>query len=180
MSNVWGRTLNPYNTRLSAGGSSGGEGALGACRGAPIGIATDIGGSIRAPAAFNGLYGIRPSSRRFSYAGNVVSLGGQIAISATVGPVGHSLRDMSLICQTLSAAEMWRDDSAVPPIPWKPTTVPDKLVIGVMTWDEVVMPHPPIRRALEDAVEKLKKAGHEGQSIHALLLSHGMLNRCGL
>lgn len=60
--NVWGPTLNPYHRGLSAGGSSGGESALIAMRGSPLGIGTDIGGSVRIPAAFCALYGLRPSS----------------------------------------------------------------------------------------------------------------------
>ena len=54
---VFGRTLNPRNTKLTAGGSSGGEGALIAMRGSILGVGTDVGGSIRIPAASNGLYG---------------------------------------------------------------------------------------------------------------------------
>lgn len=54
------QTWNPKNRNLSCGGSSGGEGALIALRGSPVGFGTDIGGSIRIPAAFNGLYGLRP------------------------------------------------------------------------------------------------------------------------
>lgn len=42
--NVFGRTLNPWNTTLGPGGSSGGEGALIALRGSPLGVGTDIGG----------------------------------------------------------------------------------------------------------------------------------------
>lgn len=59
--NVFGRTLNPRNTRLTAGGSTGGEGALIALRGSVLGVGTDIGGSIRVPSVCNGLYGLRPS-----------------------------------------------------------------------------------------------------------------------
>ena len=44
--NLFGRTLNPWNTKLGAGGSSGGEGALVALRGSPLGVGTDVGGMI--------------------------------------------------------------------------------------------------------------------------------------
>lgn len=53
----YGRTLNPFNIHLSAGGSSGGEGALVAMKGSILGVGTDIGGSIRCPSAFCGIYG---------------------------------------------------------------------------------------------------------------------------
>lgn len=62
--NIFGRTLNPINRSLTAGGSSGGEGALVAMKGSPLGIGTDVGGSIRVPAMCNGLFGIKPSHGR--------------------------------------------------------------------------------------------------------------------
>ena len=48
--NIFGRALNPHNTLLNAGGSSGGEGALIAFRGSPLGVGTDVAGSVRIPA----------------------------------------------------------------------------------------------------------------------------------
>ena len=59
--NVYGQTNNPYNTTRTVGGSSGGEGAILAACGVPISIGSDIGGSIRMPAFFNGVFGHKPS-----------------------------------------------------------------------------------------------------------------------
>lgn len=59
--NIYGRTKNPYNTRRIAGGSTGGEGAIISAGGSPFGIGTDIAGSIRKPALFNGIYGLKTS-----------------------------------------------------------------------------------------------------------------------
>ncbi|RDL36882.1 uncharacterized protein BP5553_06234 [Venustampulla echinocandica] len=160
-SNLYGRTLNPFNIDLSCGGSSGGEGSLNGCHGAPIGIATDIGGSIRAPASFNGLYGVRPTSRRFSYLGNTLGFTGQTAILSSIGPVGRSLRDIELILKVWNAFEPWLYDPAVMAKKWDPVPIPKKATIGVMYWDEVVMPHPPVQRALKLVVERLIAAGHE-------------------
>ena len=61
ISNVWGETNGAYHSGTSPGGSSGGEGALLAMRASPLGIGTDIGGSIRIPSAFNYLYGLKPT-----------------------------------------------------------------------------------------------------------------------
>jgi amidase len=61
ISNVWGETTGAYHNGTSPGGSSGGEGALLAMRGSPLGVGTDIGGSIRIPSAFNYLYGLKPT-----------------------------------------------------------------------------------------------------------------------
>lgn len=63
---VFGTTTNPWDSRRCAGGSSGGEGALVGARASPLGIGTDIGGSIRIPAAFNGVAGFKPTPWRVS------------------------------------------------------------------------------------------------------------------
>lgn len=59
--NIYGQTCNPYNTNRNVGGSSGGEAAIIAACGAAFSIASDIGGSTRMPAFFNGVFGIKPS-----------------------------------------------------------------------------------------------------------------------
>ena len=79
-SNLWGRTLNPYNSSLVSGGSSGGDGALVAMRGSPISPSSNIGGSIRARAAFNGLYSIRPSSEWIPKVGMCSTVAGNLSI----------------------------------------------------------------------------------------------------
>jgi amidase len=67
--NIMGYTWNPNNRNLSSGGSSGGEAALIAMNGSPLGMGTDIAGSIRIPAAANGIYGFRPSHGRLPTVG---------------------------------------------------------------------------------------------------------------
>jgi hypothetical protein len=84
------RTVNPHNNKLSCGGSSGGEGALIALRGSVMGLGTDIGGSIRIPAGFNGLYGLRPSHGRMPYNMLANSMEGQETIHS--GSLLESLR----------------------------------------------------------------------------------------
>ena len=66
---VWGRTTNPYNDKYTCGGSSGGEGALLAMNGSALGIGSDIGGSLRIPAAYCGIFSLKPASGRVSYGG---------------------------------------------------------------------------------------------------------------
>lgn len=68
-SNLMGYSPNPYQRDCSGGGSSGGEGILLAMRGSPLGNGTDIGGSVRIPAALNGLYGLKPAAGRFPLRG---------------------------------------------------------------------------------------------------------------
>lgn len=66
---LWGRSTNPYNDKYTCGGSSGGEGALLAMDGSVLGVGSDIGGSLRIPAAYCGIYSLKPSSGRVSYVG---------------------------------------------------------------------------------------------------------------
>jgi hypothetical protein len=63
---VWGRSTNPYNDAYTCGGSSGGEAALLAMDGSAIGIGSDVGGSLRIPAAYCGIYSLKPSQGRIS------------------------------------------------------------------------------------------------------------------
>ena len=58
---VWGNARNFYDEKRSCGGSSGGDGGLVSSRCVPIAIGSDIGGSIRIPAAFNGIVGFKPT-----------------------------------------------------------------------------------------------------------------------
>lgn len=161
--NVYGPTYNPWNRDLTSGGSSSGEGGLIALNGSPIGIGSDIGGSVRGPAGFCGIYGFKPSCERLSCSGTEHSFHGQENIKATLGPMGRSVRDMELFMKTMIGDEPWLyDDPNIWPLAWKPVDLGDrKLTIGIMKNDGVVHPHPPIARALEYAEKALKAAGHE-------------------
>ena len=65
--NIFGLAKNPHDSLRTCGGSSGGDGGLIASNCVPLSIGTDIGGSIRCPSAFNGVYGIKPTPLRISY-----------------------------------------------------------------------------------------------------------------
>ncbi|KAF5860065.1 hypothetical protein ETB97_002091 [Aspergillus alliaceus] len=163
VSNLWGRTTNPFNRDLGAGGSSGGDATLVALRGSPIAPSTDMGGSIRVPAAFNGLYGIRPTADRIPKGGMYNTNTGNLTIKLSCGPVCHSLDDLELFTKVINAHPHNKYDVTSVPVPWKSLDPLDrKLTIGVMKWDGVVMPHPPVLRALEHTKQTLEKAGHEG------------------
>lgn len=68
--NIFGRAKNPWNQLRITGGSSGGEAALIAARCSPLGIGSDIGGSVRIPAAFCGITSLKPCTNRVSYKGH--------------------------------------------------------------------------------------------------------------
>ena len=63
---LWGVTTNPYSQAHTSGGSSGGEGALLAMSGSAIGVGSDIGGSLRIPTGYCGIYSLKPTAVRFA------------------------------------------------------------------------------------------------------------------
>ena len=176
VSNLWGRTLNPFNTSLVAGGSSGGDGALVAMKGCPIAPSSDIGGSIRVPAAFNGLYAIRPTSLRIPKAGWGGSRSGQTSIRDSVGPVCHSIEDVKMFTRLLVEDPKNRYDVSAVPVPWRNVSLSgDRLVVGIMKWDGVVMPQPPVLRAIEHARQLLSQSGFEGIDLSCSQVSEAIL-----
>ncbi|KAH6654535.1 amidase [Truncatella angustata] len=161
VNNVFGRTVNPLNRKLTSGGSSGGESALVVFKGSPLGIGTDIGGSLRIPAACTGLFTLRPSFGRFPTLGCRSGMPGQEAVQSVNGPLTRTLDDLEFYSKTVVDSEPWLVDPRCAPIPWRAIELPKRLKIAVMWNDGVVLPTPPVTRALKIAVDKLKAAGHD-------------------
>ncbi|ORY13423.1 amidase signature domain-containing protein [Clohesyomyces aquaticus] len=169
--NIFGRTLNPFNVLVTAGGSSGGEGALLAMRGSVLGVGTDVGGSIRIPAMCNGTFGIKPSWQRIPYAGQeggALPGAAKVSVPASAGPLAHSVRDIELFFSAVAERRPWELDPDVVPLPWEPLSSGARtgtrrrpLRIGVVKRDGVMEPHPPITRLLDEVANKMKAAGLE-------------------
>ncbi|ORX39578.1 amidase signature domain-containing protein [Kockovaella imperatae] len=157
-----GPTLNPFKTSHTAGGSSGGESALLALRASSIGVGTDIGGSIRGPAALCGIYGFKPTLGRLPLSGVISPMSGQSSIIGTNGPIARSARDLDLFMSAALGTEPWNIDHSCIKMPWKLDDVTfiggPQPKVGVMRHDGVVMPQPPMRRALQVVVDKLQAA----------------------
>jgi amidase len=165
--NVWGETRNPLHKHLSPGGSSGGEGALIAFKASPLGIGTDIGGSVRIPAAWCNLYGLKPSFGRYPHYGAKPGIAGQEYILAVNGPMSRSLKTLQLYSEALvsEAVSPWDYDHKTLPIPWRKNVIQPpgrKLRFGLIgVHDGLVHVHPPVERALKMTQEALEKQGHE-------------------
>ncbi|KAI1205796.1 amidase [Annulohypoxylon truncatum] len=162
-SNLYGATVNPHNTTLTAGGSSGGEGALVALRGSILGIGSDIGGSIRSPAANNGVFGYKPTCLRLPSDGWAVAMHGAESILGTTGPLSTSLEGLRLFSKVIVDQKPWLRQPSLTAMDWKSSAefFPDrKLRVGVIYSDNVVRPHPPILRALTELVAKLKQSSN--------------------
>jgi amidase len=158
--NVFGRTLNPSNMNLTAGGSSGGEGSLIALRGSVLGMGTDVAGSIRIPSACNGIYGFRPSSGIVPFAGQQSPEDpGMVGIEVVAGPMATSMRACSFFMKTIMSAQPWRYDPACLRLRWHGEKKGHKPRIGLVLDDGLYTPFPPVRRAIREAGEKLRDAG---------------------
>lgn len=163
--NITGKCRNPYNTSLTPGGSSSGEGAIAAMKGSVFGLGSDIGGSIRVPAAFCGVWGLRPSQKRISLMGTMSAFVDQVeeVVYPVLGPLARSADDIDLFMKALLDKEPWNIDPLVLPIPWRDAPEPKatSLKIAICYDDGIVKPTPPILRALDIAEKKLKAAGVE-------------------
>ncbi|KAG9670410.1 acetamidase, partial [Aureobasidium melanogenum] len=101
VNNTFGRTVNPQNRSLTSGGSSGGESALIKFGGSAIGVGTDIGGSLRIPAACTGIFTLRPSFGRFPTANAKSGLAGQEAVNSVNGPMARTLNDIEFFAKNV-------------------------------------------------------------------------------
>ncbi|KAL8276160.1 hypothetical protein RQP46_011454 [Phenoliferia psychrophenolica] len=169
VNNVFGTTTNPFNRSLTCGGSSGGEGALIAMKGSPLGVGSDLGGSVRIPAAFQGLYGMRPSYNRVPYQGTTNSMEGQEAVPSVLGPLSCSIDGLKIFHKAIADAKPWLLDPIALRLPWNESEYRlvnhggegGKLSFAIMWNDGIVKPHPPYIRAMEETKMALVEAGHE-------------------
>lgn len=165
---IFGRTTNPFNRSLTSGGSSGGEGALVALKGSPLGVGSDIGGSVRIPSSFCGVYGLRPSMGRIPYAGCVNSLNGQDSILSVLGPIASSLAGIKLFVEAIASQKPWIKDPLAVRKPWNEDEYKlidhgngqEPLCFAILWDDGKIVPHPPVLRALEVTKKALLSAGH--------------------
>ncbi len=155
---VLGCTHNPWNTDRTCGGSSGGEAALIAAGGSPLGLATDLGGSIRVPAHFCGIQSLMPTPAAVSTSG-VLCLGLGHALDLSVGPMARHVEDVIRAYECLA-------DGATPSIGTSvtPTQTPrhpqlSELRMAALVSDSYFPPSPAIRRAVEQAAQSMADRG---------------------
>ena len=155
---VYGRSNNPWNPECSCGGSSGGEGAIIAAGGSPLGLGTDIGGSVRIPAHFCGIVGLKPTMGRLPDLGRCSVPPGQRAIASQVGVLARHVADVALGIEIANGGR----EPASPQQPrlgdWRAVDV-RRLRVAYYTDDGSFAPAPAIRRAVEQAAAVLREAG---------------------
>ena len=109
---VYGCTSNPYDLARSPGGSSGGEAAIIAAGGSPVGLGSDFGGSIRGPAHLCGISGLNPTMGRVPRTGHIPPYGGAFD-TARIGPLARFVEDLILTLPIIAGMD-WIDPTAVP------------------------------------------------------------------
>ncbi|HEX5556276.1 MAG TPA: amidase family protein [Gaiellales bacterium] len=148
---VYGRTDNPWAADRSPGGSSGGEAALVAAGVVPVAVGTDIGGSVRIPAAWCGVFGMAPTPGRLSLAGSRDDqlFAGQTLIQNRPGVLARDAADLRLVISVLDVGA----GTAAPARPLRR--------VGVVRENGVLTPAPAIRRAVAETAERLAADGLE-------------------
>ncbi len=181
---VYGRTNNPWNEARTCGGSTGGEAAIIAARGSPLGLGNDLGGSIRIPSHFCGIHGLKTSKGRLPRAGAVANFRGMTSLQSQSGPMARSVEDLELALRIMAMAfsphpgplpegegvgEIFTDVSPVPLGHSRDIDV-SKLRIGYWDDDGVFPASAAIKRAVNEAAESMRKLGAEVvpvQPLHA-------------
>jgi fatty acid amide hydrolase len=158
---VYGRSNNPWNLARAAGGSSGGQAAILAAGATPLGLGTDIGGSLRYPATFCGVASLKPTAGRFPDQGRFSAHIGQRAIVSQVGPMARSVEDLALALAVLDGG---RDPDGVDGPPMTPLgdpTIVDvaALRVAYYTDDGTFGVAPGVRRAVVEAAGILAGRG---------------------
>lgn len=151
--------MNPHNPAYGAGGSSGGEAALLSGGGSPLGLGSDVGGSLRIPTAFCGIYSLKPGAGRVSAYGARAPIKGMEALRTTMGPMARSISDLELFCK-VAFGEAGRAADVVP-LAYRQVALPEKLKFGYYTSDRIIKASPACARTVLETVEALRKAGHE-------------------
>lgn len=149
--NVYGRTHNAYSEHHMCGGSSGGEGAIIGAGGSPFGLGSDVGGSIRMPAFFNGVFGHKGSSLLVPNDGQFPNAHGAVQRYLSTGPLARRAADLYPLVRVLSGdSPDLRDPDGV--------RIED-LNVYVVEDDGRTPPDDDIRDALERAASMLERQG---------------------
>jgi amidase len=164
-SELFGDTTNPWAPDRTPGGSSGGDGAAVATGMATLGLGTDAGGSVRIPASFCGVAGLKPTYGRFAADHRIGPDDPPLCSQAFVvdGPLARSVADLRIAFDILAGADP-RDPRAVPvPVNGEPLARPVR--VAVVADPGGLGVHPIVCRAVETAAEALREAGYAVEEV---------------
>lgn len=165
---AFGPTKNAYDQERVAGGSSGGSAVAVALGIVPFTLGTDTGGSIRQPASFNGVVGVKPTY-------GTVSRYGVVAMASstdTIGVLSQSVEDAELVMSIMSGQD--KKDMTTLPDFFAPSSSEASLKIGVIKESLTDDVEEEVRRATQDYIEKLTRAGHKVEEVSLSLLKYAL------
>jgi Asp-tRNA(Asn)/Glu-tRNA(Gln) amidotransferase A subunit family amidase len=158
---LYGRTNSPWDLARTPGGSSGGEAAAIAAGMSAGGIGSDGGGSIRVPAHFSGICGLKPTPGRIPSTGHYPASAGPFALLGVVGPMARTVADSKVLFEVMQGPDDGDTCSAPVPLRWPTDDEVEKLRVGYFEDDGRTPVTPETRAAVRTAAEALRRAGFQ-------------------
>jgi Asp-tRNA(Asn)/Glu-tRNA(Gln) amidotransferase A subunit family amidase len=158
---LYGRTNSPWDIDRTPGGSSGGEAAAIAAGMSAGGVGSDGGGSIRVPAHFGGICGLKPTPGRIPATGHYPASGGPFALIGVVGPMARTVADLKVLFEVMQGPDDGDTCAAPVPLRWPGDEEVKKLRIGYFEDDGRTPVTSEIRAAVRTAAETLRGAGFQ-------------------
>jgi amidase len=159
---IFGRTNNPWNLGRTVGGSSGGSAAAVAAGLSPFDVGSDLTGSIRMPAHYCGVFGLKPTAHRFPITGHIWPAPGAMRfdrLMCTIGPLARSIEDLKLVASILAGPDGL--DVDVAPVAWRPhpRLEPASLRVAFLPASPGVPTSRSVRITVERVALELERAG---------------------
>ena len=159
-----GKTSNPWNLKYSAGGSSGGEAAAIAAGCSMGGVGSDGGGSLRVPAHFCGICGLKPTPGRIPITGHFPSAAGAFGWIGVVGPMARTIADVRALFEVMAGPDAGDAHSAPVPVSSYPEKDLRSTRIGVLESSALGQGTPETRAAIDRAAKMLSDHGFAVES----------------
>jgi Asp-tRNA(Asn)/Glu-tRNA(Gln) amidotransferase A subunit family amidase len=156
---LYGRTDNPWDLTRTPGGSSGGEAAAIAVGMSAGGVGSDGGGSIRVPAHFSGICGLKPTPGRIPSTGHFPVSAGPFALIGVVGPMARTVGDLKLLFEAMQGPDIGDTCAAPVPVRWPSSEEMRNLKVGYFEDDGRTPVAPEIRAGVRSAAKVLQDAG---------------------
>jgi len=158
---LYGRTNNPWDLTRTPGGSSGGEAAAIAAGCSAAGVGSDGGGSIRVPAHFSGICGLKTTPGRIPATGHFPTSVGPFALLGVVGPMARTVADLKVLFEVMQGPDDGDPSAAPVPVRWPSRDDLMKLRIGYFEDDGRTPVTAETRAAVQAAATALRNAGFE-------------------
>jgi len=158
---LYGRTNSPWDLERTPGGSSGGEAAAIASGMSAGGVGSDGGGSIRVPAHFSGICGLKPTPGRVPATGHFPALGGPFALIGVVGPMARTVGDVRALFEVMQGPDDGDTCAAPVPLRWPSAAEIEKLRVGYFEDDGRTPVTSETRAAVRTAAEALQGVGFQ-------------------